>query len=525
MTPPTNATSPRPNWRAPGSLRGLSMVLLLILAFLVNLFFARTTLSIDLTADRRNTLDPSTRGLLESLKTPVTLTVLIARSEPLAAELEPLLEMFRRTSNALEVDWVDPDRDPARFAARQSELGITAGRTEDDRVVTDSVIVVSSQSRHYYITTDDLGHVHAEQGTLHLHLEPALSLGIRRVTDPERLRVCFSTGQREIALEDRSADGLFEFGERLRRNDLVVEALPLEAGSAKNPDCRLVVVAGPEIPLGVRARQQLIALSDAGASLLLLGGLVVDESQTLGSAGFDELAQRFGVSLTHRLIKEHDEERLLPGLDGETFIATARKHPLTEGLLREATRGLDVVVSMAQALSVDPGAAAHPLLVASPHATTVERLVERPDPAASPLVKGDHAGQAPATGPVVAVAAEPRPGSEKQNTLGPPESRLIVMPVSLVTNRFLTGPEEMGARAFVDSVTSWLLRRPRVDPELAKSAPRPTRLLLSDADLSRIVRYVVVIMPGVLALLGALILTYRRRTARQITRPLRGTRS
>jgi len=504
------------------SLRGLSFLLLTTLLVLVNLWVAGSTLHLDVTADRRNTLDPATRGLLENLKTRVTFTVLLARSEPLATELEPLLEMYRRAASTLDIDWVDPDREPARFVARQSELGITAGKTDEERVVTDSVIVVTSENRRYYITTDDLGHVHAEQGTLHLHVEPALTLGIRRVTAPERLRVCVTTGHRELTLEDRSPDGLFEFGERLRQNDLLVEPWSLAAESTENPQCQLVVVAGPEIPLGARARKRLGAMSDAGASLLLLGGLVVDESQQLGSAGFDELAQRFGLTLTHRLVEEHEKEHRLPGFFGELFIATAREHPITTGLLRATSRGLDVVVSMAQALALEPGTLAHPLLVASSRATTVDRLVPREDEEPSPTEEASGKAAAEGEGPVVAVAAERTHQPEEPRSASTQNSRLVVMPVNLVTNRFLSGPEEMGARGFVDSVTSWLLRRPRIDPEVPESAPRPTRLLLSDADLSRIVRYVLLIMPAVLALLGTLILAYRRRSARAGSRRERG---
>jgi hypothetical protein len=492
VSQPKSRSSPSLRWLA-----RLGVVSGVVVAVAVNVLSVRFDHRWDITPDHRYSLSPATRSLLDGLADEVTFTVLLARGDPLAPTVEQLLGSYRARSRRIRIDWVDPDRKPAEFAARQAELGIVAGRTEDGKVITDTIVVIGRGSRHYYVTTDDVVEVESDGITVQSHLEQVVSIGIRRVNETGRVTVCVTHGHRELSVQDRSPEGLRDFAERLGHEDMDVVALALADSAQPAVSCGLVVVPGPEIPLSTPIAERLLEQARKGSSLLLLGGLALDETGTIRSAGFEPITTPAGIVPSGRLVIETDEEHQLPNVDGETFIASALEHPITEGLRRPDTQGLDVVVSVAQALTPAPTNPAAPLLGSTPQAHTVTHFVP-----------GETTVATEKASFVVAMA-----GRLPEAANGP-GGRVVVMPASLVTNRFLSGPAEMGARAFVDSTVSWLLDRPRIDLAVPEPSQRPAGLVLSEADLERLTRYVLLVMPLTAGLLGVAFVLWRRRDAR-----------
>ncbi|HEY5957072.1 MAG TPA: Gldg family protein, partial [Polyangiaceae bacterium] len=261
---------------------------------LLNLFAARYDRRWDFTPDRRYTPPMALRRLLESVTEPTTATVLLSRDDPMAPTVDQLLSSYRLVNRRLSIDWVDPDRDPARFLARQSELGLHAGRTEDGQVRSDAVIVVSSRQRHYFIEASDIVGLDPEalEGTG--AFEQAFGKALRVLFERQLPTVCFTEGARELSITDRSPVGLSALKERLERESIKVRSVDSSQSAADGFDaCRLVVVAAPDVSLTPEALRRITAASKR-SSLLVLGGVVPDDTGRLQLLGLEALAQLGG---------------------------------------------------------------------------------------------------------------------------------------------------------------------------------------------------------------------------------------
>ena len=225
-----------------------------VLALVANLMAARYDRRWDVTTDNRYTPSAPLRELLHRLPDSVTVAVLLGHGDPLAPSIEQLLASYRNESKRLVVDWVDPDREPARYLARQSELGIRVGRTDDGQVTTDALLVLSSGERKYYVTPEDITGLDPEHSDGGASFEHAFAVGLKSLSRTNKPQVCFTTGHRELSLNDRSPVGLSRFKERLERDALSTRTIELtDENEPSTPSCRLIVVAAPDVPLSASA--------------------------------------------------------------------------------------------------------------------------------------------------------------------------------------------------------------------------------------------------------------------------------
>ena len=132
-----------PIWRSTKALSALAVVAAMVVAVNVNVLVARFYTRWDVTSEGLYTLSPATTSILGSLDGPVKITVLLARSDPLLAPVRQTLVAYGAETRKLEVSYLDPEQNPAEFVAIQKKHGIMAGQTDDKRVVTDAVLLVS----------------------------------------------------------------------------------------------------------------------------------------------------------------------------------------------------------------------------------------------------------------------------------------------------------------------------------------------------------------------------------------------
>ncbi len=478
-------------------LRLLGVAASITIALVCNLLAARFDQRWDFTTDHRYTPSATLRRVLGELQQDATVVVLLGRTDPLAPTVEQLLSSYRQITPHLLVDWIDPDRDPVRFLSRQSELGLGAGHTEDGHVTSDAMLVVTARGRRYYLEAQDLVGLDPDAGDSTSHFEHALAVALRTLLELSSPTVCFTEGHRELSLTDQSPLGLAQLKERLEHDTMTVKSVDLAASDREAlTDCRLIVVAAPDVALSADATRR---LTDAAtrSSLLLLGGVVPNSTGQLTRVGLEPLAQLGGISLGSDVVVELDEAFRLPDLFGETFFATPLSHPTTRGLLREnAASPLRVVVSLAQSLSRQPGSSALPLLESSSHSVSLTDVSQ--ENIARIASTQDKLGSR-----VVAMAGPVAGAGDAQ--------RIAVMPASILQNHAFVTPSLLVTQAFGISVVSWLVATKSSELEFS---PRPSRvagLELSAQELSDIARYVGLVMPGCFLLAGLSILALRRK--------------
>ncbi|MGC4064553.1 MAG: hypothetical protein QM784_07905 [Polyangiaceae bacterium] len=105
-------------------LRTLSVLAIIVVG---NLFAARYEHRWDVTTDARYTPSPELARLLRTMPHPTTAFVFLGHGDPLAPSVGQLLSSYANVSSKFVVEWVDPNRDPARFLAKQNELGMPNG--------------------------------------------------------------------------------------------------------------------------------------------------------------------------------------------------------------------------------------------------------------------------------------------------------------------------------------------------------------------------------------------------------------
>ena len=492
----------------------LGVVAAMVLALFVNVLVSRHYRRWDWTRGGLYTLSDATTQTLRGLEEPIHVYVLLSEGDPLALAVRHLLEAYRGETARLVVDFVDPDRRAAELIAVQQRFGIVAGKSEDGKIVTDAAIVVARGDVPHFITTRDLVQTDEDDELRRRpRIEQALTSAIRAVISSERPRACFAVGHGEGSVAPGAgpgAGGLGPFRESLIKNNFEVVDVSADEPLAA---CRVLVIAGPTEKTPADEVKRYIAYADQGGSLLVAIGPELDaQRERARNRGLGDLLARFGVASNDDFVFELDPRLRMAQGYGEAFIAQARTHPVTEGLLKVADRGVAVVITVGSSLTATGAGAAAPvpLLVTSEQAFGMVDFFAWSKNRTPPVpVAADRKG--PLT---MAFASElPKPPGSSPSL--PHGGRLVVIgSASVLWGANWQAEELRGGSLFVGSAIAWLTAR----PQLLDIPEKPTftaGLHVSDAWLASTFRYVVIYIPLASVLLGLAVYLRRRGTERR----------
>jgi hypothetical protein len=489
----------------------LGVLAAMVVAVNANVLVARFYERWDVSSGGLYTLSPATVSILRDLREPVTLTILLARTDPLLPPLRQLIVGYGAETSKLDVKYLDPEQNPAEFAAVQQKYGISAGKADDGRIVTDAVILVARGDRTWFVTSEELGQTD-EDGRAKPRLEQALTEGIAGVLGSERAKLCFATGRSEASLDDVGPQGLAELRRRLEKNNFETEPLDLTRPDAKKllESCRLLAIVAPEEPYGADATERVKNYVTAGGNVLACVGPTLGDDGRVAPSGLEPLFELGGVHLEPSIVLETDPSRRLPRGVGEVFFAMPADHPATRGLVLEGGKTeLSVFVSESRALSLVNGGPARALVESSPEAVALT------DAKAVLDGKGPPADAPHAERVLVAAAELPKP-KDSAAKHGP---RLILAGfANLPLAKSFADPALVGDRLLVENAIAWAAARPPIVSVPDKPA-RDIGLALTEDSLSQVLRYVLVYMPGSALLVGAFVLLRRRAQERASRKP------
>ncbi|HWP04208.1 MAG TPA: GldG family protein [Polyangiaceae bacterium] len=515
MSDAPQAAAGRAHSRRSKALSALGVLAAVVLCVNANVLVARFYERWDVSSEHLYTLSPATLNILRDLHEPVTLTVLLARTDPLLPPLRQLLTSYGAVASNLDVKVVDPEQNPAELLALQQKYGISAGKADDGRVVTDAVILLARGERTWFVTSDELGAAD-DDGRAKPRLEQALTEGIAGVLGAEKAKLCFATGRGERSLEDVGPDGLAELRRRLEKSNYETDPLDLTRPDAERAleKCRLLVIAAPEQPYGGDASARVVSYVKAGGSALVLASPELGEDSRVRVSGLEPLAELGGMHLERNVVLENDSERRLPRGAGEVFFASPVEHAATRGLVLQGGKAeLSVIVSKSRSLTLASGAPARPLLESSPQAFALEDLKALLDG------KGPPSDAKPEKRTLMAAAELEKP-ARSQEKHGP---RLVIAGFStLGTGQSYRDPALVGNRLLFENVLAWAAARPPIVSVPEKPA-RSVGLALTEESLGEVLRYVLVYMPGAAALIGAFVLLRRRAEERASRRGSRAS--
>ena len=231
-------------------LAAVNVVLFLGLAFQLNYLSYRHYERWDWTEHDLYTLSDRSKAVLEQLDQPVQLFILMSEQDPAFRDLQNLLERYRTETDQLDVQYVDPERDPGRY--REVSQRFATGEVGALGLPTDVVAVIAVGERHRTIERNDLVHQSfdpmGDEDTIELDVQSERSLtgAIVDLTQAEPTTLCVSTGHGELALEggERSLSG---FADQIRGDSVELEQLETRGQSRVPARCDALAIIGPQI--------------------------------------------------------------------------------------------------------------------------------------------------------------------------------------------------------------------------------------------------------------------------------------
>jgi len=464
----------------------VGIVLAVVLTGMVNWLGFRHYQRADWTKSQIYSLSDKTVNVLKGVDTDVKVIVFMTPSTPLFSEVKELLARYEAKAPRVKVEYIDPDRDPLRTRQLAQDFGVSAANT----------VVFAAGDRKKYVTSEQLaeydysGMQYGQQPKMKgFKGEEQFTAAILGVVNPKQPKLYFTTGHGEHDLDGFAQDGLSQFKEYLKRDNLEAEKTTLLKGEVP-ADCDLLVIAGPKAPFAeVEIGAIRSYLGKGGRALLLLDPVLGGQQRP---SGLEALASEYGIAFGDDLVI--DPNNALPFVDLSTVFANDfRSHAVVDGL-----QGMAVVlpVTRSVATTTATGATSTQLL-----ATSAGGWGER-DLAAIAARKPIDKDATDTQGPVsLGVAAESE--TDKENGW-----RLVAFGNSFfIANGQLAnaGNLNLGLNA-----VNWLAKREQ-SLGIAPRAPEQVQLFLSRNQMRAITLISLLGLPALAIALGGVVWWRRRR--------------
>jgi len=480
--------------RAGTSAAGIALVLLLAVG--VNYLGARHWARGDWTKTRLFSLSETTRKVLAGLTKPVQVTVFMPRASRLYQPVSELMSRYRAASPKVEVEFLDPERNPLRAEELVKQFGIRQ-----------NTVVFRSGDRKKYVEEDkiaDFDYTGIQMGAAPqikaFKGEEAFTSAILDVTEKNVTKIYFTAGHGEPKLDSQERGrGFGSAKQLLERSNFVVASWDSLGKDTVPADAAVVVVAGPRAALLDPEVGALKKFAEAGGRILILADPVLPEPAAPPSdLGLGGLLSTYGIKLGNDIVI--DPTNAVPMVGPETLIANDYgSHPIVRPLSEE---GLPVVFPLARSVfkpEKAPEGYTESMLVDTSKDGWGETSLKKLE--AVQKDKEDTPGPVP-----IAVSVEV---AKKEK-----DAKAPVKPFRLVVvgnSRFAAnGSIANGGNAnlFLNAV-SWLAGQERL-VGIAPKTPEQAALTLTHSQVTRIGLFATLGMPAVAVVIGVWV-WYRRR--------------
>jgi ABC-type uncharacterized transport system involved in gliding motility auxiliary subunit len=486
-------------------------LLALALVVMVNWLGARHYARADWTSSKVYTLSEKTENILSDLDQDIRVVVFMTFGSPLYDQVRELLDRYAAVSDHVQVEFIDPDREPIKTRQLAEEFGISVADT----------VVFTVGDRSKYVTSDQI--VEYDYSGMQFGQGPQLraftgeeqfTSAILSLVAPSVPKVYFVIGHGEASLGGGggllSDRGLSALDELLRRENIAVENLELFGGEVPE-DADVVAILGPTQAFTEAEIEALAAYLDRGGRLFVALDPLITSAGEMRATGLEGFLEDRGVRVRDDLVV--DPQRGIQGYDASTlYLGDYGEHPVTRGLEGIAT--LFMYTRSLEPLSDDDHTVTSLVETSSEGwgETALAALVER-----AALEKEDADASGPLTVAVaveleapeaVAGDVEPEDG-EPAPDAGPEvtgEARLVVVgDADFLTDSVISN---LGNLTFTLNAFNWLAQREQslgIPPRQVDQVS----LFLTQQQLRTILLITLIAMPGAAILLGLLV--WRRR--------------
>ena len=476
---------------------GILLAAAILLA--VNYLAARHWARADWTKARIYSLSEQTRKIVSGLKAPLRITVFMTpRQSRLLPEVKELLTRYQSLSPKIEVEYLDPERNPARAEALVQE---SAG-------VRLNTVVFRSGDRTKFVPEDKLADYDfagmGQGGAPSLKAfkgEEAFTSAIVSVTETKQPKIVFSKGHNEASLDNSERGrGYSDVKQMLERDNMVVATWDSLGKGDLPADADVVVVAGPQLAfLEPEAAALEKYLANGGRAMLMLDPVLPGPGAQPPDLGFRPIADKYGIRQGDDIVI--DPSNALAQMGAEVVLADKYgTHPIVRPLSDEK---LPVIFQFSRSVTKaekPPEGLAEAMLVETSNEGWGERDLKN---LASEVEKGPNDTPGPVS---LAVAVGPADES-KPPAAGTKTPRFVVTGNS----RFATnGALANGANGIFFANTIHWLAGAEKQMGIPPKTPDQSSLTLTESQLRRVAIASIAGLPALAILLG-LWVWYRRR--------------
>jgi len=268
--------------------------ILVVLAVVVvaNYLANRYSKSYDTTANKRYSLSPETKKIVDGLKEPATITYFNASTR--FSEGKDLLDEYSALSpSKVHIKYVDPVKEPmvARAAGIRSEGTATVQVGDHTEIASDMT----------------------EEGIT--------GAFIRDIKGNTRT-VCFATGSGEHPIDDSGRDGASGLKDLLGRDSYQTQAIDLVQKAAVPAECTAIVIAGPTRDYEQPAVDAIKTYVENGgrAFFMLDPPFSMGPSSIAENAALASLLQSWGVTLDKDLVLDLNPIGQIYGFGGQVAL-------------------------------------------------------------------------------------------------------------------------------------------------------------------------------------------------------------
>jgi hypothetical protein len=470
----------------------LRTVLVLAVLVMANYLAAKFSLRFYLSLQTRVVLSSRTLAVLRSLTNHVDVTLYYDRKPDdrkpnFYPDVVTLLDEYRAANKNISVRTVDYARDAGEAEKVKAQYKLTAATDKD-------LVIFDCDGRVKMFSGDALTLTRLEpvpnEKEREFRRKPVAFQGelvftamLLALENPQPLKAYFLQGHGEPSLADSGDFGYLKFGTVLEQNYVSVTNLELLGDATVPPDCNLLIIAAPSVPLTEMELQKISSYLTQGGRLFVLFNYDSLKSAT----GLEPILQHWGVNVAADLVQ--DRKSTITGSD--LTVRLFSQHLITSALSQFA---LQIILPRPVAKVNLPNPPAN--------APQVDELFFSSE--SSKLASDSSA--APRSYPL-ACAVEQKPAAGMANLRG--TTRIIVTGDSVfLGNHYI---DAGGNLDFLNASVNWLLDRPQL---LEGIGPRPVeefRLLISRQQKQQLNWLLLGALPGGVLFFGWLVWLVRRK--------------
>jgi ABC-type uncharacterized transport system involved in gliding motility auxiliary subunit len=282
-----------------GAMTGVSVIALLAILIGVNYLAGRRDKRWDLTASQSFTLSDQSLQIINNLKAPVRILVFEKPTE--VGRFRDALTGYEYVSkNQIQVEYIDPDRQPARV----KEYGVANYGT----------VVLEHAGRRETVMSDR---------------EQDLTNALIKITTGRQIKAYFIEGHGEKNFIGNDRTGYANVVDLMKRDNYTVDKLALAQTTAVPDDASVIIVAGPAVDYLKPEVDAIDAyLRKGGKALFLLDPPVGEDARPIPV--LEGLLKQWGITLGHDVVIDISGMGQLLGTDASVpVVVNYPSHPVT----------------------------------------------------------------------------------------------------------------------------------------------------------------------------------------------------